>query len=188
MEKYFLILITSFIAIEFIGGNPSSENENTFKVNQLDSLGRKTSFWFECKGWLTHYDKNKNDGPSICFSNQNYDDMTMLINYTNNSLSGSMMSFYPDGVVHQLLVNITPNVDFIGAQRTFTQNAKFPYQTYCYDFYPDGKLKAKGWAIICEDFLIDSGERVGIWQYYTPDGKEENVDFSNENVDYSPLL
>lgn len=53
----------------------------------------------------------------------------------------------------------------------------FPYQSYDYQFYPNGNIEAQGWRVFGEDFEIDD-EEIGIWKYYTPEGKEKIVDYS----------
>lgn len=188
MRRSILILFCLCIAIGIFGQVFNTTNDSLL-INQLDSLGNKSGFWVE-NDYLKYYTNNNLNGPILSFEERTDNSsmiISVLLSLINNKESGSQMFFHPNGVVALLLVNVSPNVDFIGAQKHYLKDAVFPYQTYCYEFYTNGKLKAKGWAILGEDLEIDN-ERVGVWQYYELDGKEESVDFSKDGVKYCPYL
>lgn|GEM_PF-4251314 len=181
MEKVYTIVLCIFAFMEVAG--QSIENDRQC-INQIDSLGRSDGFWLD-GSCLVYYVNGVMNGPAIQFE-KNEEDSSVFIRSEcifRDGMPVSMTFYYPNGVVNQIVANFMPNTDFIGAQKMYTQESVFPYQAYCYYFYPDGKLKAKGWGIIGEDYVIDD-ERVGVWQYYTPDGTEEIVDYSRDDIDY----
>lgn len=101
--------------------------------------------------------------------------------YVNNILTGSFIDFYPNGVVKMILINILPNSDYPELKQTF------PSQSYCYEFYESGRLKAEGWGLIEKDIEIGDSIRIGTWKYYDPDGKMKKVEYPRDfnSIDFS---
>lgn len=177
MKNIIILIVYCAISFSTLGQIFNVEN-NKMIVNQVDSNGRKSGVWIESTSWLNYYYNGKVNGPSIIFRKSNDNSITfdLIVQQKKGKFSGSTMSFHPNGVVSYLLVNVTPNTDFVGAQKIYSHDFVFPYQAYCYEFYPDGNLKAKGWMILGEDFEMDN-ERVGLWNFYGSDG-EETRDYS----------
>lgn len=185
MKRYILIFLCCFAAIEVLGQIFDIEN-NSMRINQLDSLGNKSGIWVE-DDLIKYYTDGKFNGPILDFEKNKEDSFLHIkggVQYRNGIPTGPYIYFHPNGIIGFLIVKFLPNTDFVGVQKFYTPDSNFPYQAYCYDFYPNGNLKAKGWEIFGEDFEIDS-ERVGVWQYYDLDSNEETVDFSKDDVKYS---
>lgn len=149
---------------EYVIQQDSINNKNTVQINKngLTSFfnGIKNGInidWYISKGNL-----------SIC-------DISLC---KSEKLIGSITFYHENGVISELLVNILPNTDFIGAQVDNIKDAVFPYQSYCYRFDNNGMLKSEGWMILSEEYWIDY-ERVGTWKYYKSDGEIDIVDFSD---------
>ena len=182
---FVLVLLTCFANICVTAWRPEIK-DNCMTVNLTDSLGRRFGLCSDY-GSLNFYKEGRQAGTWVLFEESRSPDSIMYLAMAGYSFDhkekGSLIFFNPNGVVSCMLVNITENKDFIGSQKNFTSETPLPYQSYGYEFYEDGRIKAEGWVILCEDILVDGGERVGIWKFYTPTKKIEEVDFSKEDND-----
>lgn len=180
MKKYSILLIASAVSVTSYG------RENNYCPNdsiQLDSLGNRIAVWSE--NLVSSYKDGIIDGFAMSFSDIDYNNKTYISSlgfYKNGVPKGSDLYFHPNGVVSILRINIEPNKDFIGAQKSYTKESIFPFQAYRYDFYDNGQLRCEGWEIIGEDTQIDS-EKVGVWKYYDQNGNYEIVDFSKDDTE-----
>lgn len=181
----FILFLCCFVAIEVFGQIFDIEN-NSMRINQLDSLGQKEGFWVE-DDFLIYYTNGKFNGSVIRFTKERNDLTARIVyemQYQNGNPSGPLIIYDENGNVGLIYTKFLPNTDFVGVQKFYTQDSVFPYQAYTYDFYPNGTLKAKGWTILNDDYITE-GERVGVWQYYDLEGNEETVDFSKDDVKHS---
>lgn len=159
------------------------EDDNLISVNQLDSLGVKTGLWVDNYNWIFYYNNGVKNGPGISIEpNSGSPFISEIIFTKQDNLEGSFIMFHPNGVIAILFTNLTPNTNFKGKQICYSKDFDFKYQSYCMEFYPNGKLQAEGWYILGEEIEVDL-ERVGIWKFYSEDGTVEEVNFSDPNIE-----
>ena len=182
MRKFIFFIICALI---FILPAFGCEQDNSVKnYIRLDSLGNKVAVWSE-HNVVSVFRDGALDGPVVSYSDSRVDDGTYvdcLTYFANHTPKGSNIYFHPNGVVAILRINILPNINFIGAQKTYVKDFIFPYQAYRYDFYDNGQLYGEGWEIIGDQIEIDN-EKVGVWKFYDENGNCELVDFSKDDID-----
>ena len=84
------------------------------------------------------------------------------------------MDYYPNGVIKCLVTNIVQNTDYPELKH------EYPFQSYCYEYYENGKIKAEGWGLIEEYIMIGDSIRIGSWKYYDSNGDVTEVEYPRE--------
>lgn len=196
MEKIYKILLLWLIVLTSALSELSAETNllasnilNTIgpNINRVDANGQRYGVWVENLDslvLLNYYNYSLLDG--VCRSYIPTDDSKAILRdlwmFNRGVPVGPFVSFYPNGTVRWILVDLTFNRDF--------PIDRFSYQAYYKEYYEDGQLKAEGWKVIrnetmdwSENFrtlqekwinlgeeIENGGERVGIWKFYNSDG------------------
>lgn len=127
---------------------------------------------------IMSFKNGKRSGHTLFFDKRRTDTPLSILGlsfYDKGDLKGSSVDFYPNGVVKALTCNIQPNTDYPELSNWY------PYQSYCYKFYDNGKIESEGLGLIGEEIELGDSIRMGIWKYYDVDGNLINeIEFPRE--------
>lgn len=185
---FIIICISIYSNLSAIEKYDSRLNDNEFytldtciEVNQTDSLGNKEGVWISRYGHILFFNHGDLSSSCVLIDQRNDDQpyIKFISNYADSKPLGSFVSFHPNGVISELIINISPNTDFLTHPKDSTDvTYALLYQSYNYEFNEQGILIAEGWMVFGEDIEIDF-EKVGKWKYYELNGQIKIIDYGN---------
>lgn len=168
--KIYIFLALALVSLSVFGKDSDTNFEHVGRFNATNNIDGVLLNQNE----ITTFKDGKLSGPSLYIHKRDSDNVCYIavqLFYQDNVLHGSNIEFYPNGIIKNLVVNISPNTDFFEVINTF------PFQSYCYEFYETGKIKGEGWGLIEEDIMMGNSIRVGTWKYYDSNGDVKEVEY-----------
>lgn len=165
-------------------------------MNQYDSLGLKTGFWYEFIAdgnvlSIYYYKDGKKNGISRTYNNfynnigrKKEFHLACMGCFINDIPTFEWQFFKEDGSIDAIYMDLKPNIDFKKnvKEAGYTISPDQTLQCYCIIYYNNGKIKSEGWLVIgdaTEEALEHNVLEVGIWKYYDIDGNISKNNFDS---------